>query len=362
MAELYKTPIQYAELMKMHGPNVFVLEGVQEVEKNVVRGMLEYVAQLPEGTDLRTTPDYDRYGLLPGQEICHIGAFAGPLVRGQVGEERYRQLMAEGQAPGSLKERLLKVLASAKHCGVYIGGGMIAEVGGTFLVPNPSYKSGFLPQGIIQRFCLSTLADFKGRATKTVGAGLIVMDSPEDSRRDVVLARLLRALHVMGDPLTYTLVSSNCQYFSGYVSFGTWWSQNQLSAAAWSALLAALPEDVRRAVEAGAIASSIENMTSVAEREIDIVATGSNPRGRVANTHGSCVQGTCAHRHISTGGCACKSSPQRGVTGLWCAVDGKEEGCTPAGMDRTWGEWGWVSSTEKSCKSSTPPGGYVPCI
>jgi len=363
--ELYDAPIQYAQLMKSHGPEVFALEGVQEVERAVVRGMIEYVVYLPEGVDIRDTPDFKRYGLIPGQEICHIGAFTGPLVRSKIGDERYRQLTAEGQEPQTIKESIMKVLASAKHCGVYIGGGMIAEVGGTFLVPDSSYKKGyFVPKGAVQRFCLSTLADFKTRAEKTIGTGLIVMESPIDNRIDVVLARLMRALHVMGDPLTYSLVASNCQYFSGYVSFGTWWSQNQLSQAAWAALLAVVPERVRIMVESGALASAIDSLTAIQQHHVDIEIGDAAPRGRIEHVRGDprCVPGTCEHRPITNNGCACVGPVRRGITGSWCSVNGSEIGCKPAGMDKDYGEWGWFSGVTKSCKSAVPPGGYVECL
>ncbi|MDR3542368.1 MAG: hypothetical protein P4L69_15615 [Desulfosporosinus sp.] len=353
--EVVRTPIQYAELIKKQGPGVFDLASIQEIEKDIVIALINFYKSKPLDFDCRNTEDYKTYGILPGQELCHSGAFTGPMLRRLFGSETYVELASGQREPSSIKERIGKFLAGAKHCAIYLGAGMVAEVGGTFLIPKPSYK-GYLG-GMVQRFCISTLADFKDRAENTTGAGLIVLSSGVDYRVDVVLARLYRALHVIGDPLTYTMITANCQYYSGYVAYGTYWSQNQVSAAAWSALMAALPLELKLMIESGEEYTSLEKEREIIPSTITISTQGTS-RGHVEYP---CIEGACQTRSITDKSCVCHSPVKSGMRGKWCQVDGAQPGCVPEGIDKISGEWGWFKGVERTCQSTAPPHSIISC-
>lgn len=266
------------------------------------------IDQANNTSNFLNTPDYKKYGLLPGQQIAYSGGFG-------------------------LKE--------VTHHGVYIGDGIVAEVASQSCLRSCLANSLWNLNTLC--FGLSTLADFAKRA-KNSPILLYKHKGFDDSNPDLILKRLKRTKEIVsseGQNWRQWVLTHNCQSAANYVSYGKFeTSQGQIS------------------VFTIFIATALNNGLGKVVKGYYDKDTGRDIKSKNPN----CEQGTCMDRYITSKGCVCESNPKYSLKhGSYCYVDGKV--CGAEDKKDSIGKWGLVTDRKpkKICLRKGKKKKYLKC-
>lgn len=181
-----------------------ILTGLQRLW---IEKLSEHIAR--NVTDITTTEDYKRYGLIPGQHLFYYGAFTGTVTG---------------------------IHSFATHHFVYVGKGLILEVG-TDLVKGcldvdtmPKLQPKTLIQKLLNPRSYKNLMSYFGLSTITNAVkwaemygqrSFYIYDYPNDKNIDVIVRRLQRGEELIGKwNYSLFLVSNNCENAANYISLG----------------------------------------------------------------------------------------------------------------------------------------------
>lgn len=155
----------------------FIQDVISDIERN-------------GGNNLADTEDFKKWGLLPGQPIFYRGAFGTQYL---------------------------------SHYGVYVGKGIVAEVG---MGPGAcgkalEMKSSLIAKQKAQSTGLNTLEDFvtRGRGGPSGREEIIFISSPDDAKKETAIERLKRIPNFIGE-MSYNALTNNCEGFANAVAFG----------------------------------------------------------------------------------------------------------------------------------------------
>lgn len=194
---------QLIQHLRKHGTNWNARELPKLVKTIALDGQLQFVKILlndiiteviPKNRKMTDITDFKKTGLIIGQQLCGLGAFRNPL-----------ETIA-GPAGARFSEENLS------HCGIYIGNGLVWEVGGGEFT-----QFEYLPENQLTTAGISSLGDWSYDK-------IYVITTPDDADPNVVAERLARLIKVTG-PMPYSIVWRNCQTLANFVTFGTKFSQ-----------------------------------------------------------------------------------------------------------------------------------------
>lgn len=145
---------------------------------------------LKENSDWRKSDDYEKYNLIPGQQISYHGGF-----RSIVGD---------------------KISSYLHHYGIYIGDGLVYE-----LAPESENKDERFGPKISRG--ISRLTDFIQRANNN-GSSITITShkNQNDSDPNIIIERIKRAIEESNEPLqTQLVLYGNCESLANYISYGS---------------------------------------------------------------------------------------------------------------------------------------------
>lgn len=274
--------------------------------KEVEDYMDKVIKQATNTSNFLTSRDYEKFGLLPGQQIAYAGGFG---------------------------------LSSLTHHGIYIGNGIVAEV-----ASQSCLRKCLLNAYNFNTLCfgLSTMADFAKRATeKNSPVYLFQHKGYEDSNPDLIRQRLNRVKQIVsaeGNQWRQWILTHNCESAANYVSYGTM-------------------ETRQGQVNVFTIAIAI-----AMNKGLGGLARGYYDRktGQVFPIKNkNCMRGTCMDRNLTEEGCVCETEPQWSARyGKYCYVDGKIcKGTRKHGKK----SWGVVKGKKKLCLRKGDKKKYLNC-